>query len=150
MVAVNCLLLLAIVRIWWGGPAGPAATRSGKGPELPQTPTLRDQQPLSAFRVVSAKDLFAQDRTGPEEQPAKAQATLEGRQLVGIMIIGSERMALISAKASPVPGRPVAQATQVDVVRQGEDYAGFKVVEISNEAVVLQGKDGKKTLNFPE
>lgn len=147
LVAVNCLLLLAIVRIWWGGGGAPVAARSSKGPELPQTPMLRDQQPLSAFRVVSAKDLFSQNRAGPDEQPTKAQATLEGRQLTGIMVIGHERVALISNKPKPAPGR---QETQVDVVRQGEDYDGFKVVEITNEAVVLQGKEGKKTLNFPE
>ena len=66
LLAVNCLLLLAIVRIWWGGTAAPVAARPGKGPELPRTPMLRDQQPLSAFRVVAAKDLFSQDRTGSD------------------------------------------------------------------------------------
>ncbi|MFI5331815.1 MAG: hypothetical protein ACHQ2F_12410 [Desulfobaccales bacterium] len=147
LVAVNCLLLLAIVNIWWGGTAGPVAARPGKGPELPQTPMLRDQQPLSAFRVVAVKDLFSQDRAGPGEQPATAQATLEGRQLMGIMVIGSERFALISNKTKSAPKQ---QEAQVDVVRQGEDYEGFKVVEITSEAVVLQDKEGKKTLNFPE
>ena len=150
LVAVNCLLLLAIVRIWWGGGGAPMALRPGKGPELPKTPVLRDQQPLSAFRVVSAKDLFSQDRKGPEAQPLKAQASLEGRTLVGTMMIGTEWIALISGKAPAIPGRPAVQALQVDVVHQGEDYEGFKVVEITNEAVVLQGKEGKKTLNFPE
>lgn len=150
LVAVNCLLLLGILHIWGGGGGAPVAARPGKGPELPQTPMLRDQQPLSAFRVVAAKDLFSQDRTGPEDQPAKAQATLEGRQLMGIMVIGSDRVALISSKAPPAPGQPANQPAQVDVVRQGEDYEGFKVVEITNEAVVLQDKEGKKTLNFPE
>jgi hypothetical protein len=150
LVAVNCLLFLAIIHIWWGGGGAPVATRPGKGPELPQTPVLRDQQPLSAFRVVSEKDLFNQGRTGPgAEQPAKA-ASLEGRQLVGTMILGSDRVALISSKAVPAPGRPSGQTAQVDVVHQGEDYEGFKVLEITSEAVVLQGKEGKKTLNFPE
>ena len=150
LVAVNCLLLLAIVNIWWGGTAGPVAARPGKGPALPQTPMLRDHQPLSAFGVVAAKDLFSQDRTGSGEQPANAQATLEGRQLMGIMVIGPDRFALISSKATPAPGHPPGQTEQVDVVRQGEDYEGFKVVEITSEAVVLQDKEGKKTLNFPE
>jgi hypothetical protein len=150
LVAVNCLLLLAIVNIWWGGTAGPVASRPGKGPKLPQNPMARDHEPLSAFRVVAAKDLFSQDRTGPVEQSTKAQPTLEGRELMGIMVIGSDRMALISSKAAPAPGHPAAHAAQVDVVRQGEDYEGFKVVEITSDAVVLQDKEGKKTLNFPE
>jgi hypothetical protein len=151
LVAVNCLLLLAIVRIWWGGGGAPVAARPGKGPELPQNPMVRDHQPLSAFRVVAAKDLFSQDRAGSDaEQPAKAQATLEGRELMGIMVIGSERVALISSRPTPAPGRPAKQTMQVDVVHQGEDYEGFKVMEITMEAVVFQGKEGKKTLNFPE
>ena len=45
--------------------------------------------------------------------------------------------------------QPAGQA-QVDVVRLGEVWGGFQVVEISSEAVVFQGKDGKKTLNFPD
>ena len=153
LVAVNCLLLLGIIDTWWGGTEVPVASRPGKGPELPKTPMLRDQQPPGAFRIVAAKDLFSQDRHGPEEQPVKAQASLEGRQLMGTMMIGSEWVALISGKPAGTPGRPgapAAQASQVDVVHQGEDYDGFKVVEISSETVVLQGKDGKKTLNFPE
>jgi len=148
LVVVNCLLLWGIVSIWWGGDGSPVTSRAGKGPALPKTPALRDQQPLSAFRVVSAKDLFSQDRTGPDaEQSVKAQATLEGRQLMGTMMIGSEKVALISAKSGPVRGQP---QVQVDVVHQGEDYEGFKVVEIFSDSVVFQGKDGKRTLNFPE
>ena len=89
--------------------------------------------------------LPTQERT---QQPAQAQASLEGRQLLGIMIIGEERVALISSKpGAAARGR---QEGQVDVVHQGEEWEGFKILEISSEAVVLQGKDGKKTLNFPE
>jgi len=146
VVVLNGLLLWGIGQIWWGEGVVPAASRAGKGPALPKIPALRDQQPLSAFRVVSAKDLFSQGRTGPEAgKNAKALATLEGRQLVGTMLIGAEKAALISSK--PSRGQ---SAGQVDVVRQGEDYEGFKVVEIFSDSVVFQGKDGKKTLNFPE
>lgn len=145
---VNCLLLLAIVHIWWGEDGAPVAIRPSQGPELPKAPALRDQRPLSAFRVVAAKDLFSQERRAPEaDQPAKAETSLEGRQLLGTMIIGSERVALIGAKPGAVRGRP---ESQVDVVRQGEEWEGFKILEINSETVVLQGKEGKKTINFPE
>ena len=148
LLVVNCLLLLAIVHIWWGEDGAQAPTRPGKGPEVPKAPLLRDQQPLSAFRVVAAKDLFNQDRKGPEtDQPVKAQASLEGRKLLGTMIIGSEKVALISGKATGARGQ---KAPEIEVVRQGEEWDGFKVLEISVEAVILQGKDGKQTLNFPE
>ena len=149
LLVVNCLLLLAIVYIWWGENGAPVASRPGKGPELPKAPLLRDQQPISAFQVVAAKDLFSQDRNAPAtDQPATVQATLEGRQLLGTMIIGDERVALISSKpGAAARGR---QESQIDVVHQGEEWEGFKILEISSESVVLEGKDGKKTLNFPE
>jgi hypothetical protein len=95
---------------------------------------------------VAGKDLFSQDRTGPGLGPAKAQNTLEGRQLLGIMIIGDTRAALIGGK-TPVSGK---EAPEVEVVYLGEDWDGFKVIEISVDSVVFQGKDGRRTLNFPE
>jgi hypothetical protein len=149
LLVVNCLLLLAIAHIWWGENGPPVASRPGKGPELPKAPLLRDQQPISAFQVVAAKDLFSQGRNAPEtDQPAKALATLEGRQLLGTMIIGDERVALISSK--PGPAARGKQEPQIDVVHQGDEWEGFKILEISIESVILEGKDGKKTLNFPE
>ncbi len=149
LLVVNCLLLVAIVQIWWGETGVQVKARPGKGPELPKAPLLRDHQPLSAFQVVAAKDLFSQDRHAPvADQPAKAEATLEGRQLLGTMIIGSERVALISSKTGT--GMQARLAPQIDVVHQGEEWEGFKILEISNENVVLEGKDGKKTLNFPD
>ena len=148
LLVVNCLLLLAITHIWWGENGAPVASRPGKGPELPKAPLLRDQQPISAFQVVAAKDLFSQDRNAPAaDQPVKVEASLEGRLLLGTMIIGDERVALISSKPGTARGK---QEPQIDVVHQGEEWEGFKILEISSESVVLEGKDGKKTLNFPE
>ena len=156
LVLVNGLLLLGIVQVWWGEEALPTPTGPRAGLEVPRPPILRDQQPLNAFRVVAAKNLFNQDRSGPDpgEPAAKGQATsLEGRKLLGIIIIGDERAALIGGQAPGGPRGPSPQPggqAHVDVVRQGEDWGGLQVVEISTEAVVFQGKDGKKTLNFPD
>ena len=73
---------------WWDMPfQGPAA----KGPEMPTAPILRDQQPLSAFETVAAKNLFSQDRSNPTAGVAKVQDSLEGRQLLGTMIIGDDQ-----------------------------------------------------------
>lgn len=152
LAAANFLLVVAIIQVWWSGGGGPAQSRSGKGPQVPQTPILRDTQPLSAFRVVSSKNLFSQDRTGPDPGvKAAKQETLEGRKLLGTIIIGNDKAAMIgggSAKDGASRRQPEQQS--VEVVRLGEDWGGFKVVEISSEGVVFQGKDGKRTLNFPE
>jgi hypothetical protein len=156
LLLANGLLLVGIIQVWWGEEALPTAAGPRAGLEVPRPPVLRDQQPLNAYRVVSAKNLFSQDRSGPDPaQPSgKAQATLEGRKLLGVIIIGEERAALIGGQppggSTRAPTPQAQAAAQVEVVRQGEDWGGFQVVEISSEAVVFQGKDGKKTLNFPD
>ena len=145
LLAASGLLLLGIIQVWVGNGLAPGTTRSRKAPEVPKVTPFRDQLPLSDFAVVSSKNLFNQTRTGPTPGAAapKAQVSWEGRLLMGTIIIGDERAALINVKTTQ--GRQ-----EVQVLHLGEEWEGFKVVEISNESVVFQGKEGKKTLNFPE
>ena len=138
-------LLVAIIRIWWGGGDMPFQGPAAKGPEMPRAPVLRDQQPLSAFRNVAAKSLFSKTRSEPTVAVAKVQDSLEGRQLLGTMVIGATKAAIIGGK--PPGGRGAAE---VEAVYVGEEWNGFKVLEISNDSVTFHGKDGQKTLKFPE
>jgi hypothetical protein len=139
-------LLVATVRIWWGGGnplfQGPAA----KGPEMPTAPILRDQQPLTAFKTVTAKNLFSQARSDPTVGVAKVQDTLEGRQLFGTMLIGDTKAAIIGGK----PQGSGKGKIELEAVYLGEEWNGFTVLEISNDAVTFHNKDGQKTLKFPE
>jgi hypothetical protein len=153
LLLANCLVLWGIVHIWWSEGETPAVSRA-TGPEVPPTPLLRDTQVLTAFRTVSTKNLFSQDRTGPDltgSTSGKTKNSLEGRLLLGIVIIGNDRAALIGRVAAGGRTSPAGdKGAEVEVVHQGEDWEGFTVVEISNEAVVFQGKEGRKTLNFPD
>ena len=147
LLAGIAFLLVAIIRIWWGGEGampfqGPAA----KGPEMPTAPILRDQQPLSAFGAVAAKNLFSQDRSSPTASVAKVQDSLEGRQLLGTMLIGETRAAIIGGKLA-AGGKGKAD---IEAVYLGEEWNGFKVFEIANDSVTFLGKEGRKTLKFPE
>ena len=119
---------------------------SAKGPQVPTAPILRDQQPLSAFKMVAAKNLFSQDRSDPTADVAKVQDSLEGRQLLGTMIIGDTKAAIIGGK----PRGRGKGTPEVEAVYLGEEWNGFKVLEISNDSVTFPGKDGRKTLKFPE
>ena len=122
---------------------GPAA----KGPEMPTAPILRDQQPLSAFNTVATKNLFSQDRSTPTTaKVAKVEDSLEGHQLLGTMIIGETKAAIIGGKL-PGGGRG---KSEIEAVYLGEEWNGFKVLEISNDSVTFHSKDGRKTLKFPE
>jgi hypothetical protein len=139
-------LLVATIRIWWMGGGLPNHFAAAKGPEVPLAPMLRDQQPQSAFEVVISKNLFSPDRNAPALKAAKVENSLEGSHLLGTMIIGDTRAAIIEGK-SRERGKSVPE---VDVVYLGEDWGGYKVLEISNDSVTFQGKDGRKTLSFPE
>jgi hypothetical protein len=140
------LLLLVIIRIWVGGGGTSSQALSAKGPEVPTAPILRDQQPLSAFKIVAAKDLFSQDRSNHSGGMANVLNSLEGRQLLGIMFIGDTKAAIIGGKPPP-RGKGTSEA---EAVYLGDEWEGFKVVEISDDSVTFQGKDGRKTLKFPE
>ncbi len=140
------LLVLGIVNIWWSGESDISGTPAAKGPEVPLAPILRDQEPLASFGVVSARNLFSPDRKGPALGQANNQNSLDGCQLLGTIVIGHTRAALIGGKTtSPGQGGPA-----VDVVYVGQEWGGYKVVEVLNDAVIFQGKDGRRTLNFPE
>lgn len=147
LLLANSLLMVAIIRVWWGEGDTAVPSRSGYVLQVPKAPLLRDEQPLNAFRAVAAQNLFAQDRTGPDAGgPAPVADSLERCSLLGTIIIGNERAALVSSKA---PGGR-AKEVEVETVRLGEEWEGLKVLEITNESVVFEGKDGKKTLGFPE
>jgi hypothetical protein len=146
LLAVIAFLLVAIIQIWWPGGGVPSPSPAAKGPQVPKAPLLRDQQPLSAFRIVAAKNLFSQDRQDSPVEVAKVQDSLEGHQLLGTMTIGNTKVAIIGGKS---PGRGQG-APAVEAVYLGEEWNGFKVLEILNDSVTFHGKDGRKTLKFPE
>ena len=148
LMGTGVLLLVTLFQVWWDTGAGPAQTRPRPSLELPPAPSLRDSQPLTEFEDIAAKNLFSQDRTSPKAgaAAAKAGAGLEGLRLLGIIIVGDEKAALLSTTGTAPGGAP-----KVQVIRLGEELAGLKVVEISTETVVLGGKggEGNKTLTFP-
>ncbi len=79
-------------------------------------------------------------------QSANVEDSLEGRQLLGTMAIGETKAAIIGPASS---GRGKG-TSEVEVVYLGEEWHGFKILEISNDSVTFSGKDGKRTLKFPE
>lgn len=138
------LLLLGIITIWWGEEDNGPGVKSPTGLEVPKIPLLRGRESLEAYRLVVEKNLFSPDRRGEEDaKPARGQASLEGSRLMGVIIVGVERAALITEPAR-------AGKKGVLVIRQGEKWGNYEVVEITSQGVVLQGKEGRKTLDFPD
>lgn len=149
LLVFNCLALFGIVNVWFDEKEAPDPAQSRKTPEIPVAPMLRSKQSLNEFRVVATKNLFSQDRTGPDLGPdatQQCQGSLEGKILLGTMIIGNQRVALIGHSST----KKKTKDDPVETLRLGEQWEGYKVMEITNDAVVFQGRDGKTTLNFPE
>jgi hypothetical protein len=148
LLILNCLALWGIVAVWWGENEALNAPQPLKTTEIPVAPMLRNQQSLSEFRVVAAKNLFSQDRTGPDvgsTDPQRGRGSLEGKVLLGTMIINNQRVALIGGAPLRKPKDSAAEA-----VRLGEQWDGYKVIEITRDSVVFLGRNGKTTLQFPE
>jgi hypothetical protein len=146
LLALIVFLLVAIVRIWGEGGATPTQNLAAKGIKVPTAPIIRDQQPLSAFKVVATKNLFSQERSDPGADIAKVQNSLEGFELLGTLILGDTKVAIIG-------GKPKGRSTgplEAEAVYLGENWHGLKLLEIENESVTFAGKDGRKTLKFPE
>ena len=141
------LLLGGMVNTWWGEGGATYPPPSAKGAEAPMAPiSLRDQQPLSAFEVVAARNLFSQERKDSTPVVAKVQDSLEGSNLLGTMLIGNTKVAIIGEN----PRKRGKVKPEIEAVYLGAEWRGFKLLEISNDSVTLAGKEGRKTLTFPE
>ncbi len=139
LLLLNLLLVAAVGRVWFGGEEAPQEARGRVA--LPQVQPLKTREPQERFQVVVAKDLFSPERQGGAAAGPVRLAGTEDFQLLGTLIVGADRAALI---AQGPKGRQ-----KIQVVREGEQWQGVRLVEISKDAVVLEGKDGRRTLGFP-
>ena len=145
LVALNLLVFLGIIQVWWDDrgtpPPGPSQKTESKLVDLPR----RDSQPQTAYQGVAAKNLFSVHRratvkTGNE--PTQKN-DFDKNILQGIIVVGRERAALVTSKdASP--------RNKIEIVRPGEIWNGYKVLEIGPDMVIFQAKEGQKTMVFPE
>lgn len=144
LLAANILLLIGIVRVWSSSEHDVEPALSRPKFAVPQVPSLRQEQPLSAFQPIVAKNLFNAQRRGYQTCPAngEGQDSLEGSSLLGIVIIGEKKAALLGQN-NP------RGISEVEVVHLGEFWQGMKVVEICKDAVVFQGREGPRILTFP-
>jgi len=140
LVLANLLVLAGIAHVWFGsGDAGPVA-RPQEQLALPKAKPLRSMEVLETFNLVVVKDLFNPERSG-SAATAKGLG-LEDAVLLGTVIVGQEKAVLIGQKG------PKGKQ-EVQVLRLGEQWRDFRLVEIGKDEVILQGKEGKRTLTFP-
>lgn len=146
LVSLNLLMILQIAQIWWPAMKRMEAT-TRPAPPPPTAVSLPEVQPLSAYKSIVEKNLFSSLRqeTGKPAVAAKAGEPQVKMTLVGTIIIGSQRAALISTES---PGK--GKGGTVEILRPGETWQDYQVLEVKASEVTLT-QDGKKiTLGFPE
>ncbi|MBW1991670.1 MAG: hypothetical protein JRI59_06075 [Deltaproteobacteria bacterium] len=136
----NLLLLAGIAQVWFS-PRQPSGAVGRHRLTLPRPKPLRSRENLDNFNVVVAKNLFSPERRGAETGTAPGQ-TLEDGLLLGTIIVGDQKAVLLGQKG--VKGRQ-----KVQVLRPGEEWRGYRLVEITENGVIFQGKEGKRSLTFP-
>ncbi len=145
LLGLNALLLSGIIWGWSGQdwlmeqPPRPSVL------PVPQVSPWRDLQSLEAFQNIIAKNLLSpQRRASPTlcMEIAGGQDSLQGGRLLGIIIIDQGKAAIVSQ------GNPGAR-TQIEVLRPGEFWQGYEVIDICKDSVTFRGKGGTKTLLFP-
>ncbi len=142
LVLANLLVLAGIAQVWFGPGEAREGARDRDGLALPQAKPLRGAETLESYQVVVAKDLFSPDRSGSAMAAGSKGASLEDGVLLGTIIVGDEKAVLIGQKGAK--GKQ-----EIQVLRQGEQWRGFRLVEINKDEVVFQGAEGKRNLTFP-
>jgi hypothetical protein len=146
LVALNVFVFLGIIQVWWGEkempPPGPSQKRESNLMDIPR----RDSQPQAAYQVVAAKNLFSVHRRGSANtgNERAQKGDFEKNMLQGIIVIGRERAALVTSQDS------TPKKKKIEIVRPGQVWNGYKVLEIGPEMVIFQDKEGQKTMVFPE
>ena len=87
-------------------------------------------------------NIFSPDRKyTPEQKTAKSKAAKGAIKLVGIILAGDLKEAVISIKGANPP---------VMILKEGEEANGCKVVSITSQKVVIERNGKRETLVFEE
>jgi len=135
-------------RSWRAGPwdiPGPVSQR----PAAVATETkvsLSPRPPIGTEAIIS-KNLFDPERgagaSREAEENSRAVQRVRGMVLVGTVIIGNNRVAILQDGAYPAPGQPVpgqrpsGQGPSMMRLKIGDSVEGFRLTEIADQRVVF-------------
>lgn len=146
LLGLNLFLIFHLIQSWWPAMTQPELT-ARPAPSPPAAISLPEVQPLAAYKVIVEKNLFSSLRQETDKPvvAAKAGEPQVKMTLVGTIIIGSQRAALISTES---PGKGKGGA--VEILRPGETWQDYQVLEVKASEVTLAQNGKKITLSFPE
>jgi hypothetical protein len=162
-IVINLMLLVAAGLLGWqlyasvkrykeennvGRLARLQAPKKKTGAESGLAAVRSDQKINSAeFTVIPAQNLFSdtrrmEDKTDnvPAPEPARKLDVIP--VLVGIMISGAQRTALIN---DPAAGNP-SGANRHQTMRLGDHYRGFVVTDITNNSMILEWGSSREVI----
>jgi hypothetical protein len=150
-VAAIGLVGWSIYRSWsqgpWDVPAPPKISTAYASTANPTPPTPK--APVNADAIVT-KNLFDPERgagaTRDAEENSRAAQRVRNMILVGTVIIGNEKFAIVQDNASPMaaPGVPSKGQNSAPMrLKLGDSVDGFRLSEIADRRVVFS-KDGSR------
>ena len=122
--------------------------------DLPQPPKVsspaKDSQPdaaatpplLAATDLVISRNLFDPERgatqTKEAEATVRAMQRIKGLILMGTLILGESRYAIVQDTGTQAPGRPQqGQASQTMRFKMGDTFEGFSLSQIQDKQIVF-------------
>lgn len=108
--------------------------------------SLAPRPPIGTDAIIG-KNLFDPERgagaSRDAEENSRAVQRVRGMILVGTVIIGNNRVAILQDGASPAPGQPIpgqrppGQAASMLRLKVGDNVEGFRLTEIADQRVVF-------------
>jgi len=142
MAAAIGLVSWNIYRSWTQGPwdlPSPTRTSPAATPATPAPPTA-PRGPASTDIIVS-KNLFDPERgagaTRDAEESSRSFQRVRNMILIGTVIIGDNRTAILQDSANPSAAGAQAKAPSPVRLKLGDDVEGFKLSEIGDKKVVF-------------
>lgn len=108
--------------------------------------SLEPRPPISTEAIIG-KNLFDPERgagaSREAEENSRAVQRVRGMILVGTVVIGNNRVAILQDGTNPTPGlpvpgqRPAGQAPTTMRLKVGDSLEGFRLAEIADQRVVF-------------
>jgi hypothetical protein len=108
--------------------------------------SLAPRPPIGTEAIIS-KNLFDPERgagaSREAEENSRAVQRVRGMVLVGTVIIGNNRVAILQDGTNPAPGQPIpgqrppAQPASMMRLKVGDSLEGFRLTEIADQRVVF-------------
>ena len=149
MVVAIALVVWTTYRSWRVGPwdvPGPMPQKPAALATQTQV-SLAPRSPISTDAIIS-KNLFDPERgagaSREAEENSRAMQRMRGMILVGTVIIGNNRVAILQDGTTPTPGQPIpgqrqpgGQSAPMMRLKVGDSLEGFRLAEIADQRVVF-------------